>query len=50
MGKWMDLNMMVNVSGRERTEAEFRDLFGRAGLKVEEIVPTASPLSIVVAN
>jgi hypothetical protein len=50
MGKWMDLNMMVNVSGRERTEAEFRDLFGRAGLKVEEIVPTASPLSIVVAS
>jgi len=27
MGKWMDLNMMVMATGRERTAAEFRDLF-----------------------
>jgi len=31
MGKWMDLNMMMMATGRERTAAEFRDLFERAG-------------------
>src|SRR5262245_5423996 len=50
VGKWMDLNMMMMATGRERTVAEFRDLFGRAGFAIEEIVPTRSPLSIVVGK
>ena len=50
MGKWMDLNMMVNISGRERTAAEFEALFERAGFEVDEIVKTASPLGIVVSK
>jgi hypothetical protein len=50
MGKWMDLNMMVMTSGRERTATEFRALFDRAGFAVEQIVPTPSPLSIVVGK
>jgi hypothetical protein len=50
MGKWMDLNMMVMATGRERTATEFRDLLGQAGFALERIVPTASPLSIVVAK
>ena len=50
MGKWMDLNMMVMAAGQERTAAEFRDLLQQAGFALEEIVPTASPLSIVVAR
>ena len=50
MGKWMDLNMMVMATGRERTAAEFRDLFVQAGFALEQIVPTASPLSIVVGK
>ncbi|WP_437081268.1 methyltransferase [Streptomyces sp. enrichment culture] len=29
-----DLNMMVNLGGRERTRADFRDLCGRAGLSL----------------
>lgn len=49
-GKWMDLNMMVMGSGRERTAAEFRGLFERAGFALEHIVPTSSPLSIVVGK
>jgi O-methyltransferase domain len=48
MGKWMDLNMMAMTTGRERTAAEFRNLFERAGFGVEQIVPTPSPLSIIV--
>ena len=50
MGKWMDLNMMVMATGQERTAAEFRDLLHQAGFALEEIVPTTSPLSIVVAR
>ena len=50
MGKWMDLNMMVNISGRERTAAEFKSLFERAGLEVDDIVQTASPLGLVVSK
>jgi hypothetical protein len=48
MGKWMDLNMMAMATGRERTAAEFRGLFERAGFALEQIVPTPSPLSIVI--
>ncbi|MFE5889269.1 methyltransferase [Streptomyces sp. NPDC002285] len=34
----MDLNMLVLCGGRQRTEAEFADLFERAGLKLTRIV------------
>jgi predicted O-methyltransferase YrrM len=34
-----DLNMLVNVGGRERTEAEFRDLFARGGFSLDRVVP-----------
>lgn len=50
MGKWMDLNMMMMATGRERTAAEFRDLLDQAGFALEQIVPTRSPVSIVVGK
>jgi hypothetical protein len=50
MGKWMDLNMMVMATGRERTAAEFRELLDKAGFDLEEIVATPSPLSIVIGR
>jgi hypothetical protein len=37
--KWMDLNMLVLLTGRERTATEFGDLFSRAGLRLTRIVP-----------
>lgn len=46
-GKMLDMNMLVLTPGRERTEAEFRELFASAGLRVTRIVPTASPLCVV---
>jgi len=49
-GKLLDINMMVLTGGRERTAAEFKELFGRAGIKLRKIVPTACPLSIVVGQ
>jgi O-methyltransferase domain len=37
-----DLNMLVMIGGRERTEPEFRRLFDAAGLVVR-ITPTPAP-------
>jgi len=44
--KWMDLNMLVMLTGRERTEAEFRELYANAGLQLTRVIP-AGRLSIV---
>ena len=37
---FMDINMMVNTEGRERTEAEFRSLYTAAGFELTETVAT----------
>jgi len=49
-GKWVDLEMMLNLGARERTAAEYRDLLGRAGLRMTRVVQTAAPLSVVEAR
>jgi hypothetical protein len=49
-GKWMDINMLVNVGGRERTASEFQSLYHQAGFEIEQIIPTASPLQIVIGK
>ena len=44
---FIDLEMLVMTpGGRERTEAEFRQLFGSAGLVLQQVAPTASPFRI----
>lgn len=45
--KIVDLIMMSILPGRERTEAEFRDLFAAAGLCLTRVIPTPSMLAIV---
>src|SRR4029078_361133 len=47
MGKWIDIEMFMLPGGRERTKEEFRELFDRAGFKLNRIVPTNSPLWVV---
>jgi hypothetical protein len=48
--KLLDLNMLVMTEGgRERTPAEYAALLERAGLRLEAITPTPSPISVVVA-
>ena len=49
-GKWMDVNMLVNAGGRERSAAEFRELYDRAGFELEQIVSTPSPLKIIIGK
>ncbi|MBS0448869.1 MAG: hypothetical protein JSR59_23340 [Proteobacteria bacterium] len=48
-GKDVDITMMVMLGGRERTEAEYRQLLDAAGLTVARIVPTAVPSSVIEA-
>jgi hypothetical protein len=50
MGKWMDMNMLVMAGGCERTAAEFRQLYDQAGWELVQIIPTPSPLSIIVGK
>jgi hypothetical protein len=47
--KLLDVNMLVVTGGRERSRDEFAQLLARAGLRLQRIVPTACPLSIVEA-
>ena len=35
----IDMGMLVSVSGMERTDAEYRSLFERAGFQLARIVP-----------
>ena len=42
-----DLIMLTALTGRERTEAEFRELFTAAGLELTRVIPTPSSLAIV---
>ena len=47
----VDINMMLmSPGGRERTEAEHRDLLGRGGLQVSRTINTPSPISIIEAT
>lgn len=48
-GKLLDLEMLVSPGGKERTAAEYEDLFRRAGLRLTRIVPTKSPYSVIEA-
>lgn len=38
---------MLTISGRERTEKEFRSLYERAGFRLQRVVPTESPMSVI---
>jgi O-methyltransferase domain/Dimerisation domain len=49
MSKVMDLNMLAMTSGRERTAAEYSDLFEKTGFQLTNIIPTPSPTQIVEA-
>ena len=47
--KLVDLQMLVELGGRERTEAEFRDLLAGAGFRLTRVLPTEVQFSIIEA-
>jgi SAM-dependent methyltransferase len=50
VGKMLDLAMMVLPGGMERTEKQYRELFARAGFRLDKIVPTAAEVSVIEAR
>lgn len=48
--KLLDLFMLVWPGGLERTVDEHRALLGSAGLAMQRVVPTASPVSVIEAQ
>ena len=46
----MDLNMLVLLGGRERTEEEYQRLLQAAGFRLEQIISTHSPFSVIEAT
>ena len=49
LGPLIDLNMMVMTGGAERTETGYRELLARAGFRVDRVVATKSPFSVIEA-
>ena len=50
MAQAMDMNMMVLLTGKERTELQYRDLLSAGGFRMERVIPTHSPFSIIEAS
>jgi|ERR1700733_1323459 len=44
---WLDLEMLVNFGGRERSEAEYRRLVEEVGLALANIIATQSPVRVM---
>ncbi|MFD0362973.1 methyltransferase [Nocardia sp. GCM10030253] len=49
-GKIIDLEMLVNAGGRERTESQYRDFLAESGFTLLRRVPTAAPDNILEAR
>ena len=49
MATFGDLVMMLIPGGRERTAEEFAAIFAAAGFRMERIIPTESPMSVIEA-
>jgi SAM-dependent methyltransferase len=48
-GKLLDMVMLVLAGGQERTEAEYASLLNKAGFRLNRVVPTESPVSVIEA-
>jgi hypothetical protein len=50
MSKLFDMFMMIFPDGRERTEAEYRNLLSAGGFTLRSVTPTRSPVSVIDAR
>ena len=48
--KLLDLNMLVILGGRERTEQEYRTLLEEGGFQVTRVIPTEAEVSVIEAK
>ena len=42
-----DVNMLVSTGGRQRSEAEFRELYRAAGFRLTRVVPTPARVAVI---
>ncbi|AEF41388.1 methyltransferase [Hoyosella subflava] len=49
VSKWLNLEMLIQTGGRERTVGQYSDLLEHAGLKLSRVVPTIGPASLIEA-
>jgi hypothetical protein len=45
----LDITMMLVTGGEERTEDEYAELLARAGFRLDRVIPTRSPVSVLEA-
>jgi hypothetical protein len=48
--KWLDLHMLAVAGGRERTTAEYKELYANAGFDLEQIIPTRAGSSLIIGR
>ncbi len=46
----LDINMLVMLTGKERTPEEYAELFSRADLKLTSVTPTEAPTAVLEAR
>ncbi len=49
LGKIIDLEMLLSPGGVERTQVEFAELLSAAGFRLNRVIPTPGPMSIIEA-
>jgi hypothetical protein len=49
IGPLIDLNMMVMTGGAERSEREYAQLLNKSGFRLDRLITTKSPFSIIEA-
>lgn len=50
LGLLLDLEMLVAAGGQERTRGEYAELLSQAGFRLQRVVPTTSPMTIIEAR
>ena len=48
--KMEDVTMLVQLGGRQRTEAEYRSLLGTGGFRLNRILPVSERIAILEAS
>jgi len=50
LGLVLDLEMLVAAGGQERTRGQYAGLLSKAGFRLQRVIPTTSPMSIIEAR
>ena len=48
--KFIDVTMLAITGGKERTEEEYGRLLAKAGLRLDRVLPTKAPISVLEAS